>query len=535
MPIDAQLYFGGDIHTVDETCPAPEAVAVRDGRILAVGSEASCRAALGAGYSQTDLRGRALLPGFIDTHIHPVISIYFDLNTDLRDATSIVEVQRRLAAAAERAEPEAWVVGLQFDEQALVDSRLPTRHDLDGACPDRPAIVIKHDGHTVIGNTRAIEAAGVSASTPDPEGGVMDREADGHPAGAFREAAERLLLDALPPPDLDAMKKGASAAFGKLTGCGITSAGVILQTDDEGPAGAAGAFDVLLMQALLEQVPISLYGILITDDADKIIAATKTSLHNPAAGHRIGGMKLFSDGTFGSCTAFMREPFNDRPDTRGFMVTEEGELYRRMVAAHTAGFQLAIHAIGDAANRICIDLYARLLAEYPRADHRHRLEHASLLDAEMIADLARLGLVVSTQPMFMHSEKGWIRKRIGEERLKNTYPLRSLTSAGVKVAGASDTPVESPDVLHAMQYCVTREGFGPEQGITAAEAIRMYTLDAAYAQFEESAKGSISVGKRADLVVLSANPAAVPIDEIGGITVEQTIVNGGVVYDRVSA
>jgi predicted amidohydrolase YtcJ len=203
-----------------------------------------------------------------------------------------------------------------------------------------------------------------------------------------------------------------------------------------------------------------------------------------------------------------------------------------MVDAHNAGLQIATHAIGDAANRECIDLYERLLKEYPRADHRHRLEHASLLDGQMIEDLARLGLVVSTQPLFMHSEKGWIYKRIGKERAPNCYPLRSLIEGGVRVAGASDAPVESPDVLHAIQCCVTREGFEPQQGISAEQAIRMYTIDAAYAQFEESVKGSITPGKRADLIVLSANPAAVPPEEIRGIGVEQTMVGGRVVHDQ---
>jgi predicted amidohydrolase YtcJ len=534
MPDGGHLFFGGSIWTVDEACPSPRAVAIRDGSILAVGSEAECRAALGTDFAETDLEGRALLPGFIDTHLHPVVLIYFDLNTDVRDVVSIAELQTRLREAEPRARPGAWVVGLQFDEQSLADRRTPTRHDLDAAGLSRPAILIQHDGHTVIACTKAIEAAGVSASTPDPAGGRIEREADGTPAGPFRETATRFPLGAMPPPELDTLKAGAAAAFRRLTSFGITSAGAILQTDAEGPAGSLGAFDIPLMQALLEQIPIPLYGILITEEADAILAARKTPLGDPASGpgHRIGGMKLFSDGTFGSCTASMQEPFSDRPDTRGFLTLGPEELYRRMQSAHTAGLQLAIHAIGDAANRLCIDLYARLLAEHPRSNSRHRLEHASLLDREMIADLARLGVVVSTQPLFIHSEKGWLRERIGAERAKRVYPYRWIVEGGVKLAGASDAPVESPDVLHAIQCCVTREGFEPEQCLTPQQAIRMYTLDAAFAQFEEAEKGSITPGKRADLVVLSANPASVPPEEIRRITVEQTIVRGRVVYDR---
>ena len=531
MSQEGQLYFGGEIYTVDEQRPTAEAVAVRDGRILAVGSERDCRSALGESYESIDLRGAALLPGFIDTHLHPVVMIYFDMNTDLRAATSMTELQGLMREAAQSASPDAWIVGLQFDEQNLDEPRLPTRHDLDAACPDQPAVVIKHDGHSVIANTKAIEACGVSADTKNPDGGVIDREPDGYPAGPFRESAAQIVTSAMPIPNLESLAAGAASSFSKLAAAGITSVGAVLQTDEEGPAGSSGAFDVMAMGMLLEHVPVNLYGILIAGDPERIEAARQTALHQQEpGGHRIGAVKIFSDGTFGSCTALMSEPFTDQPDKTGFMVQSDEEIYRRMMFAHKAGLQIAIHAIGDAANRRCIDLYDRLLAEHPREDHRHRLEHASTLSASMIADMARLGLVVSTQPLFIHSEKDWLHKRLGADRVKWTYPLRALLDAGVRVAGASDAPVESIDVLHAIQCCVTREGLETPQCITASEAIRMYTLDAAYAQFEESVKGSISAGKRADMVILSENPASIPPERIRDICVERTICGGKVIH-----
>ncbi len=532
MPGDGDLYFGGEIYTVDDARPTAEAVGVRGGRIVAVGSETECRTVLGEDFSAVDLAGRALLPGFIDTHLHPLMLVYFDMNIDLSGATSISEVQARLRSAASEATENGWVVGLRFDEEALDAPRLPTRHDLDAASSDHPLVVVKHDGHMVIANSRAIEAAGVSASTRDPEGGAIDREADGHPSGPFRETATAMLLCAMPLPELEVFVANARASFAKLASYGITSAGVILQTDEEGPAGSQGALDVPALQMLLPQIPLTLYGLAMGGNIERVAEARDTPLHDPLAGHRIGGIKIIADGTFGSRTACMREPFSDAPDRTGFMTLDEGEIYRRMVAAHTRGLQIATHAIGDDANRRCIDLYDRLLTEYPRADHRHRLEHASLLDTAMIADLARLGLIVSTQPLFIHSEKGWLHKRLGAERAKAVYPLRDLFEAQVKVAGASDAPVESPDVLHAIQCCVTREAFEPQQGITAAQAVRMYTIDAAFAQFDELAKGSISVGKRADLVILTANPVAVPPHAIRDIRVERTIMGGRIIYDR---
>jgi predicted amidohydrolase YtcJ len=261
-------------------------------------------------------------------------------------------------------------------------------------------------------------------------------------------------------------------------------------------------------------------------DFEKVRAMRQTPLHDPAAGRRVAGYKIFSDGTLGSCTACMAEPFSDHPDRSGFMMLEEDEIYRRMLAGHVAGFQICVHAIGDRANRRCIQLYERLLSEHPRADHRHRIEHASLLDSDAVAAIARLGLVVSTQPLFIHSEKGWLHRRLGAERARNVYPFRALVDAGVTLAGASDAPVESTDVLHAIQCCVTREGFEEHQALSADQALRMFTCDAAYAQHEEHEKGSIAPGKRADLVVLSANPSEVDPREIRKIRVEQTRVNG---------
>jgi len=286
------------------------------------------------------------------------------------------------------------------------------------------------------------------------------------------------------------------------------------------------------MEAAIDLIPVSLYGLLVAHDFAPFEKARKTRLHQDkiGAGHRIGGLKFFADGTFASCTAYMNQPFSDRPDTRGFMMHNADEMYQRMVMAHNADLQIAIHTIGDASSRICVDLFERLLSEYPRTDHRHRLEHASQLDEGLIADIARLNLVVATQPLFIHSEKAWLHKRLGKDRTGWTYPLRALWDAGVIVAGGSDAPIESMSALHAIQCCVDREGFEVQQAISVDEAIRMFTLNAAYAQFEDSVKGSIRTGKRADLVILSDHPGTVPTDQIKNIRVEQTICAGKVIY-----
>lgn len=532
MSEKGQLYFGGDIYTIDEACPTAEAIAVRDGKIVAVGSGSGCKSALGDDYEPVDLDGKALLPGFIDSHFHPVGMIIFEMFADLSEVTTIKELQDELRDLAQKDKTAKWIVGLQLDDKAIEESRLPDRHDLDSACPDRPVIVVTHDAHTVIANTKAIEAMEISASVENPEGGEIDREPDGFPAGPFRETAVEFPLGALPMPEIQTVIDAAKVVFEKVVAHGITSGGVVLQSDEEGVYGSQGVYDILLMTMLLDIIPINMYLILVAHDLTPFESARQTKLHNPqiGGGHRVNGFKFWADGTFGSYTSYMREPFTDQPDKKGFLLHSEEEMYRRMVEAHNAGLQIAIHVIGDAAVRTIIDLYDRLLSEYPKENHRHRLEHASLLDAEMIADITRLGLVISTQPMYIHSEKHWLHKRLGGKRAKWTYPFRAILDAGIKLAGASDAPVESIDVLHAISCCVTREGFETQQGITAAEAISMFTLNAAYAQFEESVKGSIAVGKRADLVVLSENPVSVPAEEIRNIRIERTIVGGKVLF-----
>lgn len=532
MSEKGQLYFGGDIYTVDEVCPETEAVAVRDGKIVAVGSESDCRSALGDDYEPVDLGGKALLPGFIDTHLHPTGIATYEMFGDLRGVATKDELIERIREFDRKDTSAKWVVALQFEDNKFKEPRLPTRHVLDVACPDRPTIIVTYDGHTVIANTRAIEATEITASTENPEGGTIEREPDGYPAGPFRETAVQYPLGAMPMPEMEKITEAVKVTFKKIASHGIASAGIILQTDEEGVFGKQGQYDILLMTALLDIIPINLYSILVAHDLEPIEAARKTGLHvqEIGAGHTISGLKFWADGTFGSCTAYMSRPFSDQPDKRGSLLHSEEEMYRRMVWAHKAGLQIAVHVIGDAACRTIVGLFEQLLKEYPRADHRHRLEHASLLDSDLVADIARLGLVVSTSAIFIHAEKDWLYKRLGEERAKWTYPLRALVGAGIKVAGQSDAPIASLDVLHAIQCAVTREGFESQQGITTAEAIRMYTIDAAYAQFEESVKGSINVGKRADFIVLSDNPVRVPTEQIRDIRVERTIVGGKVIY-----
>lgn len=530
MTDKGRLYFNAIVRTMDTEKPQSSAVAVRDGLIIAVGDRETCTSALPKGYEPVDLKGATLLPGFIDTHIHPVLLIFFALNSDLGHVTSIEELKRELRAGLSRKKDNSWLVGLNFDEQNLKGKNIPSRQDLDEVSPDRPVIVIKHDGHSVFANTCAIRAAGITAATPDPQAGRIERDEGGYPSGAFREAASQLVLNTMPIPDLPALADASQQTFNKLASLGLTSLGIVLQTGEEGPAGSAGAFDVMAMQLFSANCPFSLYSLLITPDVEGLEDLRTSAL--AAAPNRLGGIKLFADGTFGSSTAYMQTPFSDASNNKGLLMHPPEELYRQMAAAHNAGWQVCIHAIGDAANRLCAEMYGRLLREHPRPGCRHRIEHASIMDEWTMRELARLGIVVSTQPMFVHTEKGWLGRRLGSERCRTVYPFRSFLNAGIRLAGASDGPIESRDVLHAIQICVTRDGFQPHQCITVEEALRMYTIDAAYAQFEENIKGSITAGKRADMVILGDDPFAVVPDRIRYIPVIETIAGGASIFSR---
>jgi predicted amidohydrolase YtcJ len=235
----------------------------------------------------------------------------------------------------------------------------------------------------------------------------------------------------------------------------------------------------------------------------------------------------------GACTAWMHKPFLDQPDKSGFCVYDNLEvLYNQMVIAHDLGFQIGVHAIGDKGNRVLVDLYKRLLTEHPKKDHRHRIEHASLLTDDVINDMKELGLIASIQPPFITTDAKLADYRLGPERSEYTYPFKSLVDAGVVCASGSDCPVEDPDVIWGLHALVNRNGFIPEQCISIEEALKSYTINGAYAAFEDDVKGSIEVGKLADLVILDKNPLEVPKDEIKNIQVIETIIRGKTVYKR---
>jgi len=523
------LFQGGTVYTVDKANPIAEAVAVRDGVVVAVGGAVACRATLSRSPKVVDLNGGTLLPGFCDSHMHPVSTIFAVMQSDLKGMHDLSELIERLIEADKALAPDKWVIGLNFDEQDMADPRLPNRHDLDRVSLTRPVVVVKHDGHSVIANSAAMAASGITPGVSAPEGASIDRDETGAPLGIFRENAKPLIMNHLPLPGLEELVAGAHRASAMMLGHGITSLGLILETGQEG-GSAYGAFDVPAIEILRSHIPQALYALVMSRDVEAVAKLKSSRLGDRSGRTRVGGVKIIADGTFGSLTAAMEEDFSDSPGNRGFMIYDETKLYELMRGTHKAGLQLCIHAIGDRANRICIELYEKILQDHPRANHRHRIEHASILNPDLLRRAKALGLVLCMQPLFIRSDMPYLEKRIGPIRMAHTYPFRSIVDMGLTVAGSSDAPVESSSVLEAIECAVTRAGYVPEQAVSVAEAVAMYTINAAYAQFEEGVRGSIAVGKQADFVLLEENPFKVRPEEIHAIPVRATVIAGETRY-----
>jgi predicted amidohydrolase YtcJ len=461
---------------------------------------------------------------------------FFARNLDLTSARSVADVLDGLSDRARVTVPGEWVLGVQVSAEQLAERRLPTIAELDAVGAGRPVVLLCRDGHSSMGSTVALAAAGIRGGRVDPPGGAFERDRHGRLTGVCRETATQVLLGpATPSPELhlDEMKSSIQQVFSMLVRHGITSIGSILQTDAEGLGGSAGALESVGMMIFADDLALGNHAILCGDPARAVDARNSSSLHQPESNRVVGGVKLFLDGTLGGRTAWLHGPYADAPDEQGWLILDPAVAAARMEAVHLAGLQICLHAIGDAANSIALDLFADLLARHPVATGegpRHRIEHASVIDDSAAERFAELGLVAVVQPSFITSECAWLTDRVGPERTGRVYAYRTLLDAGVVLAGSSDAPLGSPDVLAGIGAAVTRHGFEPAQALTPAEAVSMYTRGGALAQQREDVTGSLTEGLRADLVVLSDDPTAIAPAGIADIDVCLTVVGGGGVH-----
>ncbi|MBY8989068.1 MAG: amidohydrolase [Candidatus Lokiarchaeota archaeon] len=529
---DCKIFFGGPIITINNNQPQAEAVGIKGDKIVIVGTLEEVRLKMGENCEFIDLNGKTLLPGFTDSHMHPMGYINHLLNPDLTNVKSLNDLIAYLKEVSEKRKEDEFIIAYNFSEEKFDNATLPNRWDLDKACPNHPVFILRYDGHIGIANTEALKLAELDEHTIVPEGGEIRKDKDGKLTGVISENALNLIFSKISMPDDDLIKAAATKASNTLAQKGLTSIHGIINADNRFKDDDQNADEFSLYQSIQNYMWQDCYSFIETEYPLKFIEICKRYLQEGRYGSKlkIGGLKLYLDGSFGAKTACMFEPFTDAPEQCGFCVIEEEEIYEKMKIAHTNSFQIVIHAIGDRANRIAVDLYKKLLTEFPKKDHRHRIEHASMLTEDVINDMAKFGIIASCQPPFINSEYNWISKRIGEERCKYTYPMKSIVKAGVVLASGSDCPVEDPSPILGLHALVTRNMFVPEECLNIEEALKSYTINTAYAAFEEDIKGSIEVGKFADLVILDRNPLEIPKDEIKGIQVVETIIRGKTVY-----
>ena len=378
--IERKIFFGGPIITINDKQPIVEAVGVIGEIINFVGSLEYVKNRMENDYILVNLNGSTLLPGFIDCHLHPIIFAFYLLNPDLTNVNSLEELKQLLKNASEAKGDDDLVVGFNLKEENFDRPILPTKWDLDEACSTKPIFIMRYDGHIGIANTKALELVGITRDSIAPEGGEIRKNDKGDLTGVISENALELILSKISVPGPQEIKGAAEQAFMILAKKGLTSLHGVISTDTKGEFGGAAAVEMSIYKSLLDIIPQNWYTLINTDKPKKLIRLKKPPLddYSKESKFKINCLKLYLDGSFGAKTACMHEPFSDAPDMCGFCVIDEDEIYEKMKIAHNNGFQICIHAIGDKGNRIVVDLYIRLLEEFPRENHRHRIEHSSM-------------------------------------------------------------------------------------------------------------------------------------------------------------
>ena len=512
--------------------PWADALAVRGDRLAAVGSSAEVRKMAGAGARVVDAKGQMVVPGFIDAHVHFVDGGFRLSSVQLRDARTPAEFVARIHAFAATVPAGTWMTGGDWDHEQW-GGELPSRQWLDSVVANHPVWVSRLDGHMAVANSAALRAAGVTRDTPEVDGGTIVRDAAGEPTGVLKDNAMALVDRVVAAPSAALEDRALDAAMRYVAAQGVTAVHNMGTWNDLAVferAHAAGR----LRTRIYAVVPLATWERL----RDTVAARGRGD-----AWLRIGGLKGFVDGSLGSHTAAMLEPFTDAPTDRGLFVTPPESLYARTSGADAAGLQVIVHAIGDRAIRTQLDVYERVAREHGARDRRFRIEHAQHVDPADLPRFAALGVVASMQPYHAIDDGRWAEKVIGPERAKGTYAFRSLLDAGARVAFGSDWFVAPPTPLEGIYAAVTRRtlddrhpgGWVPEQRITVEEALRAYTVGAAYASFDEGERGVLERGRLADFAIVDRDLTRVPPETIRDAHVVMTVVGGRVVYDRGSA
>jgi hypothetical protein len=527
---------GGRVWTVDPSHPVAEAVAVRGDTIVSVGSTDSILAMIGPNTEVVDLGGKVVLPGFFDSHVHLQGAGAGLAQVQLKDARDEADFGNRLRDYAARLPPGRWVLGGDWDHDRALGGRLPTAELIDRYVPDRPVFINRYDGHMAVVNSQVLRRAGITAETPDPPGGVIVRKPGSRePTGLLRDTAQGLVGEHVPPPSDEEIEQALVGALAEARRVGVTSV-----EDMSGSSPRVQQRVMRLYQRLAREGRLT----------------TRVHLRWPLARWQaladlgieadfgnalltVGGLKGFIDGSLGSSTAKMFQPYVHEPASTGVYVTPPEQIRQWAEAADRAGLAVAVHAIGDRGNAEVLDVFAEVARRNGPRDRRWRVEHAQHVRPEDYRRFHDLDVIASVQPYHLIDDGRWAEGRIGHERCASSYALRTFRDHGVRLAFGSDWPVAPLDPLAGIDAAVNRRtldgkhpgGWFPDLKITVEEAVEAYTLGSAYASFDEDRLGSIQAGKLADLVVLSddiLDPHK--RDTIGEATVVLTILGGRVVH-----
>jgi predicted amidohydrolase YtcJ len=532
------VLLGGKIWTGDKSRPDGEAIAIWRDRILLVGGNDEIRALIGRSTKVIELAGRRVVPGFNDSHVHLIGGGMALSQVALKDAANEAEFGRRLRAFDAKLPRERWITGGSWDHDRALGGKLPTAALVDQYVRDRPVFIRRYDGHMALANTRALQLAGITAATADPPGGVIVRLADGKtPSGALRDNAMGLVDQVVPPTSEEEITEALQAALAEASSLGVTS----LQDMDGGDARSR-RHELRVLQRLAQSGKLTAR-VDLRVPIGQARELTNVGLSAAFGSHwlTIGGVKGFMDGSLGSSTAKMFEPYLNEPGSTGVFVTPRDAMLKLVQEADRGGLSVAVHAIGDQANATLLDIYGEVAKQDGPRDRRFRIEHAQHLRPLDYPRFREIGVVASMQPYHVIDDGRWAEGRIGAKRCASSYAYRSLLDAGAKLAFGTDWPVAPLDPLPGIDAAVNRRTLGttsgpgwfPEQKISVAEALDAYTLGSAYAAFQDNDRGTLEAGKLADIVVLSRDilsPAE--RDHIAEARVDFTIVGGRLVFER---
>jgi predicted amidohydrolase YtcJ len=526
----ATLLANATVISLDRQTPAANAVGLRGDRIAWVGDQRDARDNFGGPYDEVDLGGATVVPGFIDAHHHLMTLGFWMSQIDCRfpAVRSIGDIVAAVGERAAQVPAGEWILGRGYDDNQLAERRHLTRWDLDAVSPGHPVMIRNVSGHMSVVNSAALALAGIGRDSVSPFGGHIARNDAGEPTGLLQEKAQELLNVPFLPDDKARLREYLDVAGQAYLAAGVTSgheAGIF------GPAEFTALQDAWAEDALA----LRTYMMIRHPFLD---ALERVGFHSGFGDDRlrVGSIKIISDGSLIGRTAAVCQPYeHHQADDLGLAMFTQEELDDLVWRGHRAGWQMAIHAIGDRAIDMCLDAYEAALRRLPRADHRHRIEHCGIMRADIIARMARLGVIPVGQPPFIAEFGDGFLEHLGTQRCQLTYPLKSLLAAGLPACGSSDSPVSSYQPLVGIQAAVTERTasgapFAPAEALTVEEALGIYTRNSAYAAFDEHRKGSITVGKYADLAILGRDPRAEPPQTIATIPVAATIRGGEFVY-----